>query len=133
MLMRATLVVPGWMLAWPVGTLAAGAEPARVESTLFSGGLLAQLTLGLIVVLALAVGLSWLLRRYALPRDGLIRVVGGLPLGTRERLLLIEVDEVRLLIGVTAQHIQTLHVFNAPAIAPFSLYPDSPHDPPPPA
>lgn len=128
--MRVTLLVPGWMLAWPEWTLAAGAEPARAESTLFSSGLLAQLTLGLVVVLALAVGLSWLLRRYALPRDGLIRVIGGLPLGTRERLLLIEVDEVRLLIGVTAQHIQTLHVFTPPAVAPFSLYPDSPHDPP---
>lgn len=126
--MRAVLVVPGWMLAWPEWALAAGAEPARAESTVFSSGLLAQLTLGLVVVLALVVGLSWLLRRYALPRDGLIRVIGGLPLGTRERLLLIEVDEVRLLIGVTAQRIQTLHVFTPSTVAPFSLHPDPPHD-----
>ena len=128
--MRATLVIPGWLLTWPEWALAAGAEPARAESTVFSSGLLTQLTLGLVVVLVLAVGLSWLLRRYALPRDGLIRVIGGLPLGTRERLLLIEVDEVRLLIGVTAQRIQTLHTFTPSAVAPFSLYPDPPHDPP---
>ncbi|MFZ1829846.1 MAG: flagellar biosynthetic protein FliO [Candidatus Competibacteraceae bacterium] len=128
--MRAILVIPGGMLTWPERVLATGGELTRVESTVFNGGLLAQLTLGLVVVLALAVGLSWLLRRYALPRDGLIRVVGGLPLGARERLLLIEVDEVRLLIGVTAQHMQTLHVFNPPAAPPFSLYPDPPHEPP---
>jgi len=128
--MRATLVIPGWLLAWPQWALAAGAEPVRAASTAFSSGLLTQLTLGLVVVLVLAVGLSWLLRRYALPRDGLIRVIGGLPLGTRERLLLVEVNEVRLLIGVTAQRIQTLHTFTPPAVAPFSLYPDSPHDPP---
>jgi flagellar biogenesis protein FliO len=44
--------------------------------------------------------------------------------------LLIEVNEVRLLIGVTAQHIETLHVFPPPA-EPFSLPPDAPHDRPP--
>jgi flagellar protein FliO/FliZ len=87
-----------------------------VASTLPGGGMLAQLTLGLMVVLALAVGLSWLLRRYALPRDGLIRVAGGLPLGHRERLLLVEVDNTRLLLGITPTQIQTLHVF-APATA----------------
>lgn len=128
--MRAALVGFGWLLAWPRWALATGAEPTRTESTVFSGGLLTQLTLGLVVVLALAVGLSWLLRRYALPRDGVIRVIGGLPLGTRERLLLIEVDEVRLLIGVTAQQMQTLHVFTPSAGTPFSLSPDPSHDPP---
>ena len=117
--MRSALAV---MLALPGEVLAADPEPGRVESTVLSGGLLTQLTLGLLLVLALAVGLSWLLRRYALPRDGLIRVVGGLPLGARERLLLVEVDEVRLLIGITAHQIQALHVFTAspakPADAP---------------
>jgi len=61
--------------------------------------MLVQLTLGLAVVLAAAIALSWLLRRYALPRGGAIQVIGGLPLGSRERLLLIEVDQVRLLIS----------------------------------
>ncbi|MGB2681421.1 MAG: flagellar biosynthetic protein FliO, partial [Candidatus Competibacter sp.] len=108
-------------LLWvPLATVATGAEPSRLDSVAAvtpGGGMLAQLTLGLVVVLALAVGLSWLLRRYALPRDGLIRVVGGLPLGSRERLLLVEVDKTRLLLGVTATQIQTLHVF-APGTAP---------------
>lgn len=128
--MRIALPISGWMLAPPVWAQAVSTEPARAESTLFNSGVLTQLTLGLVVVLALAVGLSWILRRYALPRDGLIRVVGGLPLGTRERLLLIEVDEVRLLIGVTAQRIETLHVFTTPVSEPFTLHPDPPHDPP---
>ena len=97
---------------WPDWALAAGADPSRAElPAVVSGGMLTQLTLGLVVVLALAVGLSWLLRRHVLPRSGAIRVIGGLPLGSRERLLLIEVDETRLLIGVTTQQIQTLHVF----------------------
>lgn len=111
------------LLALPGLALAAGAEPGRVESAMTGlpgGGMLLQLTLGLVAVLALAVGLSWLLRRYALPRGGLIRVIGGLPLGSRERLLLVEVDETRLLLGVTASQIQTLHVFAPATVQPIS-------------
>lgn len=105
------------LLALPALAPAASGDPGRLESVASAvpgGGMLMQLTLGLVVVLALAVGLSWLLRRYALPRDGIIRVIGGLPLGSRERLLLIEVDDARLLIGITPSQIQTLHVL-APA------------------
>ena len=136
--MRAALTV---MLTLPREVLAANSEAGHAESTLFSSGLLAQMTLGLLLVLALAVGLSWLLRRYALPRDGLIRVIGGLPLGARERLLLVEVDEVRLLIGITAHQIQALHVFttstakpvDAPIfqVTPLAPSPEPLHDPPP--
>lgn len=128
------------LLALPASARAASGDPARLESVASAvpgGGMLMQLTLGLVVVLALAVGLSWLLRRYALPRDGLIRVVGGLPLGSRERLLLVEVDDTRLLLGITPQRIQTLHVL-APAVSrrapepPFQIVPpplpESPHD-----
>ncbi|MEI2771180.1 MAG: flagellar biosynthetic protein FliO [Candidatus Competibacter sp.] len=114
--------------ALPVSASAAD-EPGRIGSMASvapGGGMLVQLTLGLVVVLALAVGLSWLLRRYAIPRDGLIRVIGGLPLSSRERLLLIAVDETRLLIGITPHQIQTLHVFSPAAprsaeTAPFEI------------
>ena len=129
------------LLALPELALTAGVEPSRAESALPTlaaapgGGMLAQLTLGLVVVLALAVGLSWLLRRYALPRDGVIRVIGGLPLSSRERLLLVEVDETRLLLGITPTQIQTLHVCAPPCgAAPFRIEPlppplESAHDP----
>lgn len=93
--------------------LAAGPETAQAGAFALGDGLLLQLTLGLAVVLAAVVGLSWLLRRHALPRGGAIQVVGGLPLGTRERLLLVEVEQSRLLLGITATQIQTLHVFPA--------------------
>ncbi len=108
----------GLVAAVPTLAQAAGSDEAsRSNATALTlpggSGMLVQLTLGLLVVLALAVALSWLLRRYALPRDGLIRVAGGLPLGHRERLLLVEVDNTRLLLGITSTQIQTLHVFAA--------------------
>ena len=100
------VLLPGWALA-------ASTDPVRAETLIPGSGMLAQLTVGLAVVLAALLGLTWLLRRYALPQGGAIQVIGALPLGSRERLLLIEVDRVRLLIGVTANQIQALHVFPA--------------------
>ncbi len=112
------------------GLALAATEPGRAGAIMPGGSMLLQLTLGLVVVLAAAMALSWLLRRYALPRGGAIQVIGGLPLGSRERLLLIEVDQVRLLIGVTSSQIQALHVFPAPPSPPksaiFKIMPDSP-------
>ncbi len=113
--MGAVLLVP------PGVALAAGDEMARAGSFALGDGLGLQLTLGLAVVLAAVIGLSWLLRRHALPRGGAIQVLGGLPLGTRERLLLVEVEQIRLLIGVTATQIQALHVFPVSPSSPLSF------------
>ncbi len=125
------------LLASPGLALAAGDEPARAGAFALADGLGLQMTLGLAVVLAAVIGLSWLLRRHALPRGGAIQVLGGLPLGTRERLLLVEVEQVRLLIGVTATQIQALHVFPASSSSPVSfkstldaLPAESPHERP---
>ncbi|MGB4946580.1 MAG: flagellar biosynthetic protein FliO [Candidatus Competibacter denitrificans] len=117
--------------------LAVGAEIGRPEAAVTAlpgSAMLGQLSLGLVAVLVVAVGLSWLARRYALPKDGLIRVIGGLPLSNRERLLVIEIDQTRLLIGITPQQIQTLHVLAAPSTQPaeplpFSLAPLTPELP----
>ncbi len=72
-----------------------------------------NMAMGLIVVVALILGLAWVLKKYAhLPNNNLVdmKVLGGISLGTREKAILIEVDNQRLLVGVTPGHIQTLHV-----------------------
>nr|WP_246429139.1 flagellar biosynthetic protein FliO [Pseudoxanthomonas broegbernensis] len=67
--------------------------------------------LALLLVLGLILGLAWLLRR--LPgglrtAEGL-RVVGSLPLGAKERLVVVEVGGRQLLLGVTSAGISLLH------------------------
>lgn len=130
-LVTALLALPNLVMAAEVG------RPESAVTALPGSAMLGQLSLGLVAVLIVAVGLSWFLRRYAMPKDGLIRVVGGLPLGNRERLLVIEVDQTRLLIGITPHQIQTLHVLAAPPAQPAEPPPfslalstmEQPHDP----
>ncbi len=87
------------------------AKSAPVEA--FSMISVLNMVMGLIVVIALILGLAWVLKKYSrLPGSNQIemKVLGGLSLGTREKAILIEVDNTRLLVGVAPGHIQTLHV-----------------------
>jgi len=72
-----------------------------------------NMVMGLAVVIALILGLAWVLKKYGrLPSQNMVdmKVLGGLSLGTREKAILIEVENTRLLVGVTPGQIQTLHV-----------------------
>ncbi len=76
---------------------------------------LANTAAGLILVLALIVGLAWILRRFGgLPAvgKGVVTIVGGISLGARERAVLLQVGETRLLVGVSPGRVQTLHVLS---------------------
>jgi len=92
-------------------------KPATVEAFSLMGAL--NMAMGLVVVIALILGLAWVLKKYGrLPSHNLVdmKVLGGLSLGTREKAILIEVDNKRLLVGVTPGHIQTLYVLDQPGV-----------------
>jgi flagellar protein FliO/FliZ len=68
---------------------------------------------GLAVVLVVIFVLAWAVRRFAhLPGGGkgLVRVVGGVALGSRERAVLVAVGATRLLLGVAPGQVRMLHV-----------------------
>jgi len=75
---------------------------------------LVRLTLGLGVVVLAILGLGWLLRRtgagVAGGVAGQLRLLGGLSVGNRERVVLVQVGERQLLLGVAPGRVQTLHV-----------------------
>ena len=96
--------------------LAAASSPAIGQHAAQSPGL-GGAVLALVAVLALIVGLAWLLKR--LPGSGLrsndqLRVLTSLAVGQRERLVVVQVGQQQLLLGVTAQGIQTLHTLTEP-------------------
>lgn len=104
----------------PPATQAAQAQPAvpvavgaYAPSTPGLGGAAAALVL----VLALIVGLAWLLKR--LPGGGLhqaegLRVVASIPLGSRERAAVVQVGGEQLLVGIGTGGVRTLHVLPEP-------------------
>lgn len=80
---------------------------------------LLQVALALIMVLAAIVLFAWIARKF-LPGQGGnmtaggLKVVGGLHVGTRERVVVVEVGETWLLLGVSAAGINTLHTMPRP-------------------
>lgn len=109
------------LLALLSGTAATAAEATANGSGLsgesLSAGYLLQLILGLVVVLFAIVVLVWLMRRFGRFQSGAsgaLRVLGGLSMGPRERVVLIQVGETQLLLGVAPGRVQTLHVLEQP-------------------
>lgn len=100
------------LFAFPAWAAPAGAAPSSNAAAMF------QALLGLLVVLGVIYALFWLLRRYAPTQtgaQGALKVVGGLMLGPREKLVVVEVGETWLLLGVAAGQVRTLHTLPRPA------------------
>lgn len=76
---------------------------------------MASMLVSLLVVLAVAVGLAWFWKR-VMPQNLLnqsgLNVVASRHLGSRERLLLVQVGARYLLLGVTPHSIQSLAEFS---------------------
>ncbi len=76
-----------------------------------------QVTLGLLVVLLVIVGAAWMLRRYGRfqsSASGSLKILGGLSIGPRERVVLLQVGEEQLLIGVAPGRVQALYHLETP-------------------
>lgn len=79
------------------------AEPAAAAAPASGAAAVVQMLGALGVVLAVLLGAMWLLRRLSgskLAGTAAIRTVGGIAVGTRERVLLLEVGEHWLVVGV---------------------------------
>jgi len=92
------------------GSLPAGHDPLAMTS-------LWQLTLGMLLVLGLILAMAWLLKRsgrFQAAAGGGLRILGGLSMGSRERVVLIQAGDTQLLLGVAPGRVQTLHVLDTP-------------------
>ena len=95
--------------------LALGADPAPMQGS--TAGALFQALLGLLVVLAVLYAFFWVLRRYAPLQSGaqgVVKVVGGVMLGPREKVVVVEVGDTWLLVGVASGQVNTLHTLPRP-------------------
>ncbi|MEX5686762.1 MULTISPECIES: flagellar biosynthetic protein FliO [Pseudomonas] len=119
-------VLLGAALALPFNVLAA--EPVAAATTaapaVSSGvaGQLTQLVFGLLLVLGLIFFLAWLLRRVqqAGPagKGQVIELIGSRALGPRDRLMLVQVGNEQILLGLSPGSITALHVLKEPVQVP---------------
>ena len=117
--MRALIGIIGSL---PLTALAA--EPAPAAPSLAEGGMAALsglLLLGLLLVIGLIFLLAWLMRRVQqiTPRGGqVIRILASQALGPRDRLVLVQVGQEQILLGLTPGRITPLHVMAEPVHLP---------------
>ena len=97
---------------------ASGAWAASEPALPSTGGALFQGLLGLLAVFAALGVFFWFLRRFSPGQSGaqgVVKVVGGVMLGPRERLVVVEVGDTWLLLGIGGGQVNTLHTLPRPA------------------
>ena len=96
------------------------AAPVQPAVPSAAGGLL-RVIVALLVVLAAVLAAAWLARRMRAIGGGgsssSLELLAQLPLGTRERAVLVRVGDRQLLLGVAAGNVRTLHVLEPQAAA----------------
>ena len=101
-----------------VALAADSVAPAAVAPVSFVN--LVQVVFALLIVLG-AIGLfAWLMRRFVPGQSGaggILKVVGGVMVGPRERLVVVEVGENWLLLGVSAGGVTLVHSMPRPPAA----------------
>nr|WP_209012699.1 flagellar biosynthetic protein FliO [Pseudomonas gregormendelii] len=115
------------MLALPLSVLAAEPVATAAATPAVSSGVAGQLTqlvFGLLLVLGLIFFLAWLLRRVqqAGPagKGQVIELIGSRALGPRDRLMLVQVGNEQILLGLSPGSITALHVLKEPVQVPAS-------------
>lgn len=90
-----------------------GPRPNYVPSPVInSTGSMLQITFSLLLVLGVIVAIAWLLKRLNIAQQGtgkILKVIGSVSVGQRERVVLVEVGETWLVVGVGPGQIRTLH------------------------
>ena len=98
---------------WVCGAAAEVARPAYTPPPpAVSSGNILQVVFSLLLVLAVIVLVAWLLKRMNVVQQStgqLLKVLGGVSIGQRERLVLVEIEDTWLVIGVGPGQIRTLH------------------------
>ncbi|HJU71294.1 MAG TPA: flagellar biosynthetic protein FliO [Paucimonas sp.] len=96
--------------AWPLLWLPLAGRAADASSPASAGNLL-QVLFGLIVVLGLMAAAAWVLKRIGAmkPSTGtMIRIIGGVSVGSRERVIVVEVADQWIVVGVAPGQVNAL-------------------------
>lgn len=103
-----------------LGALALALPAGAADTPAYTSGWgsLLQGLFGLLIVLGLLYAFLMLLRRFTGPNQGMqgvVRIVGGVMLSPRERLVMVEVRDTWLLLGVASGQVNLIHSMPKPA------------------
>lgn len=101
----------------PALAIAAEAHIPQTPPSPLSGAL--QMLLGLGVVLLLIAGFAWLMKRFSYTQFGIssgLKVVSAVPVGQRERVVLVDVGDTRLVLGVAPGQVNKLMEMPRPTV-----------------
>lgn len=97
------------------------ANATETAAPTVSAGTYVQAALALALIVALLVGTAWLARKVSGGKgfgQGGMKIVGGVALGPRERIVLLEVGDEWLVVGIVPGQIRTLHRLEKGAAVP---------------
>lgn len=117
---RAIVSVPALLgfTGWSQLAKAGEAAPPSLQAPIGSGDIL-SVGASLVVVVAAIMLCGWLYSRsqgLRIRGGGVISIIATQPLGPKERILLIEIADKQLLVGMTSTQVSTLHVFDEPVV-----------------
>ena len=87
-----------------------------------------QVTLGLVLVLGAIAATAWIVRRFFRfhpGMDGQLKVICGVSIGPREKVLVVQAGATQLVLGVAPGRVQTLHVLDQPISSPRAEHSES--------
>ncbi len=115
-----------FILAAACCSLSAYAESLRPvytpppASPVSAGGMF-QVILSLVLVLGMIVLVAWILKRINLPQNSpnsALKVLSGVAVGQRERIVLVEVNDTWLVVGVAPGQVTGLHTMPKNSLPP---------------
>ena len=102
---------------WPMELLAQSGESESVVIDPVSPSYMIKLTGGLLLVVAIIFSIAWMLKRLNLTQQsqsGILRIVAGLSVGTRDRIVLMQVGDEQILVGLSPGRMEKLHTLSQP-------------------
>lgn len=125
-LLQAAAALPAFSWHAAHAVLPTVASPATEPHRSFAAAGLLQAGFGLAVVIGLIFLFAWVARRFGLQPSGsgkLIKVVSSAMVGQRERVVVVEIGDAWLVLGVAAGQVRALHTM------PAGQLPDAPATP----
>jgi flagellar protein FliO/FliZ len=117
-MLRLSLLI---LLSAPLLAAAEIARPAYVPPADVSSGGMMQVIISLLLVLAAVMAVAWLLKRISAPQQNAgrqLKVISGVAVGQRERVVLVEINDTWLVLGVAAGNVRTLHTLPKSSLPP---------------